>query len=128
MREPIWLRTDVVLAFHEAQLREHGGAEGIRDRGMLESALDRPKNKHAYEESDVLACAAAYAYGLAMNHPFFDGNKRTALVACLTFLHLNGFVATATQAETLVAMLQLASGEWGEAEFEAWLRGRVVPR
>lgn len=125
MTEPRWLRHDIVIAIHEAQLDEHGGASGVRDAGMLLSALDRPKNTFHYEQADVIACAAAYAYGLAQNHAFVDGNKRTALLACLLFLGLNGFKITAQESQILVAVIKLSAGEWSENEFEIWLRDSV---
>jgi death-on-curing protein len=98
MREPVWLAEALVLAIHEQQLAEHGGSSGVRDAGMLQSALARPLHKFAYggEGMDMSALAAAYAYGIARNHPFVDGNKRTAAVACETFLDLNERRLTAT--------------------------------
>ena len=120
--EPEWLDIDIVLDFHAEQLALFGGADGIRDRGLLESALARPQNQFAYGESDAAALAAAYAFGIARNHPFVDGNKRTAFVACELFLAANGFDLTAPDEECLAMMLSLASGEIDEAEFAAWLR------
>lgn len=107
---------------HDRQLAEHGGGEGIRDAGLLESALQRPLNKFAYGQPDLCDLAAAYAYGIARNHPFVDGNKRTALVASLTFLSLNGLRTTSTQAENVVVFLALAAGELDEDALAAWLR------
>jgi death on curing protein len=120
--EPIWLLRESVLAMHYRQLAEHGGSEGIRDSSSLESALQRPREKHAYGEPDLCALAAAYAYGIARNHPFVDGNKLTALVASFTFIELNGLRLTSSQAENLAAFLALAAGELKEEALAAWLR------
>lgn len=120
--EPEWLLLESVLAMHERQLAEHGGGEGIRDAGLLDSALQRPLNKFSYGEPDLCALAAAYAYGIARNHPFIDGNKRTALVASLTFLEINRFTMTSTQAENVTVFLALAAGELDEDGLAAWLR------
>ncbi|HUE46718.1 MAG TPA: type II toxin-antitoxin system death-on-curing family toxin [Aestuariivirgaceae bacterium] len=111
-----------VMAMHDRQLAEHGGGEGIREAGLLESALHRPLDKFAYGQPDLCDLAAAYAYGLARNHPFVDGNKRTALVASLTFLEINGLRTTSTQAENVAAFLALAAGELDEDALAAWLR------
>jgi death-on-curing protein len=121
------LRDEVVLAIHGRQLAEHGGAAGVRDPGLLASALARPKNLLAYseEEPDLATLAAAYAYGIATNHPFVDGNKRTAYVACRTFLKLNGRDLDATQEEKYVTFLRLAEGALSEEELAAWLRERL---
>ncbi|MFQ5591969.1 MAG: type II toxin-antitoxin system death-on-curing family toxin [Phycisphaerae bacterium] len=127
MAEPVWVRDDVVLAIHRRQLAEHGGTEGIRDRGLLESALASPKNRFAYAagETDLAALAAAYAFAIAQNHPFVDGNKRTALVVCRTFLRLNGLDLTASQAEKYETFMRLACGELSEDELAAWIRKRL---
>ena len=111
---------------HERQLAEHGGGEGIRDAGLLESALKRPLNKFAYGQPDLCDLAAAYAYGISRTHPFVDGNKRTALVASLTFLAINGLRTTSTQAENVAAFLALAAGELDESALAAWLRKHAV--
>ncbi len=121
MSEPLWLSLDLVLAVHKMVLAEHGGADGVRDQGLLESALDRPKNRFAYETADIASLAASYAYGLAKNHPFIDGNKRIAFMAAAIFLETNGFLLTASEAEATIAVLSLASSAWSETEFEAWL-------
>jgi death-on-curing protein len=123
----------VVIAAHHEQLAEHGGAAGIRDAGLLDSALARPENLVAYGDPDVASLAASYGFGIVRNHPFVDGNKRAALIATELFLALNGFDLNgyrlvATQAEATVAMLSLAAGELKEEEFAAWLRGHVEPR
>jgi death on curing protein len=125
---PVWLLSDVVIAIHEEQLAEHGGGEGIRDIGLLESALARPKNLLAYGGPDFPALAAALGYGIARNHPFVDGNKRTAYVAVETFLILNGLDLTAGDAECVVVMLDLAAGDLPEEGFAAWLRDNTRPR
>jgi death on curing protein len=125
--EPRWLPKDLILAVHERQLAEHGGAGGVRDEGLLESALARPQNLLAYGEADAAALAAAYAFGIAQNHPFVDGNKRTAFVACELFLVANGHDLLASDEECLAMMLGLAAGEIDEAEFAAWLRENVQP-
>jgi len=123
----IWIEKALVLAIHERQLAEHGGTAGIRDEGLLESALARPQQLHAYGDPapDLSDLAAALAYGLARNHPFLDGNKRTAHVAYRTFLALNGADFSATDQEKYVTMLALAEGKLGERDFAAWLRERV---
>ena len=128
MREPRWLPKDLILAVHNRQLAEHGGGAGLRDEGLLESALARAQNLFAYGESDFAALAAAYAFGIAKNHPFIDGNKRTAFVACELFLVANGYDLAASDEECLAMMLGLAASEIGEAEFAAWLREHVRPR
>jgi death on curing protein len=125
---PVWLGRDLILAIHEEQIAEHGGGEGLRDLGLLESALARPLNLAAYGSPDLAALAAALGYGLARNHPFVDGNKRTAFVAVETFLALNGLDLTAGDAECVVAMLDLAAGDLPEEGFAAWLRDNLRPR
>ncbi len=119
MTEPRWLPKDLILAVHDLQLAEHGGARGVGDQGLLESALARPQNLFAYGESDVAALAGAYAFGIARNHPFIDGNKRTAFVACELFLAANGYELAASDEECLAMMLALAAREIDEAEFAA---------
>jgi death-on-curing protein len=121
----VWLNRDVVIAVHEEQLAEHGGSAGIRDEGLLDSALMRPVNLAAYETPDLAALAAAYAFGLARNHPFVDGNKRTSLVAAETFLILNGVTLDAEDTELLLTWQNLAAGALGEDELAAWLRERI---
>lgn len=128
MTEWIWVRRDVIVAAHGEQLAEHGGAAGIRDAGMLESALARAKNLSAYGDPDVAALAAAYGFGIARNHPFVDGNKRAALIVTELFLALNGSELRVSDAECVVAVLALAAGELEEAEFAAWLRQHLVAR
>ncbi len=127
-QEWVWIDPAVVLAVHEEQLAEHGGAAGVRDVGLLESALARPRNLAHYGEPDVCELAAAYAFGLARNHPFIDGNKRSAFVATELFLMLNGWQLTATDADCVLVMLSLAAGDIDETPFAAWLRDRVQRR
>jgi death on curing protein len=120
-----WVDVRVALALHEEQLRAWGGGSGVRDEGLLESALARPQNLAAYSEPDLADLAASYAYGLAKNHPFVDGNKRTALVVCETFIIDNQRSLTATDAELAVLFEELAAGDISETEFAQWLRERV---
>ena len=131
MSQWIWIEEAVVWAVHEAQLAEHGGSAGVRDGGLLASALARPLNLAACGEPDVAALAAAlaaaYGYGIARNHPFIDGNKRTAFVCTELFLALNGASLTADDANCVATMLALAAGELGEADFAAWLRTHTAP-
>ena len=123
MSEPRWLTMNVVLAIHSDQIREHGGSLGVRDKGLLESALDRPRNRFYYEpESDSAALAAAYGFGIAKNHPFVDGNKRVAFQAMYVFLGINGSTITADEEEVVRLVLALASGDLTEEELIAWLR------
>jgi death on curing protein len=120
--EPSWLLIHVVIAIHEALIAEHGGPAGIRDRGLLESTLARPRNLLAYsEDASLFDLAASYAYGLARNHCFVDGNKRVAFTAALTFLSLHGIRLEASQEEKYLIFLRLAEGEVTEAELSAWL-------
>jgi death-on-curing protein len=129
MTEPIWLAKEALLLLHRESLREFGGADGVRDEGLLDSALARPLNRFVYEqERDLCRLAAAYAKGIAQNHPFVDGNKRTAFVVVETFLILNGEELGASDAESVVAMLDLAAGEMTEDEFADWLRAHTAQR
>jgi death-on-curing protein len=122
----VWLELAVVLAIHDAQLADHGGASGVRDRGLLESALARPRNLAAYGKPDLAALAASYGHGVLRNHPFVDGNKRTALMAVELFLERNGFTLTASDEECVLAILEVAQDRWSENKFAAWLRDRLV--
>lgn len=128
MKQPIWVRRDVVLAIHRRQIAEHGGADGIRDEGLLDSALARPQNLLAYAEQPprLADLAAAYAYGIATNHPFLDGNKRTAFVTCRVFLELNGKSLRASQEEKYLTFLKLAGGEISEEQLARWLSSRLT--
>lgn len=122
----IWVSPEVALAAHLEQLTEHGGGEGVRDPGMLESAMARPQNLVAYGNPDAAELAASYAFGIARNHPFVDGNKRTAAVVSETFLVLNGHGLIATDAELVVTFLALAAGELSEAELADWFRDHLA--
>ena len=126
MSDWIWVDIEIALAAHDEQLLEHGGAVGLRDRSMLESALARPLNLVAYEEPDIADLAASYAFGIARNHPFVDGNKRTALVVSETFLLLNGYERTASNAEVVVAFLALAAGELDVPALADWFRTHIA--
>ena len=117
-----WIRLGEAMAIHAEQIVEHGGLEGIRDQGLFESAMARPENLAAYGKPDACDLAAAYAYGLARNHPFADGNKRTAFVVSVTFLILNGRDLTATEVDVVKTILGLAAGELSEAELADWFR------
>ncbi|HEY5797323.1 MAG TPA: type II toxin-antitoxin system death-on-curing family toxin [Bosea sp. (in: a-proteobacteria)] len=122
MNEPNWLSEEIVMAIHDEQLVIHGGGTGLRDQGMLLSALERPLNKWSYEDADLPALAAAYAFGLAKNHPFIDGNKRTALLALYTFLYINDVDFIVPEPEAAAAILALAAGEVDEDGLTRWLR------
>lgn len=122
MADWVWLRREALTALHAEQLAEHGGAAGVRDRGLLESALARPENLAAYGEPDVFDLAAAYAFGIVKNHPFVDGNKRTGFQAAATFLLLNGQMLTASDQGVVETVLGLAAGEVNEEDFAQWLR------
>ena len=125
--EPVWLDAEVALAIHDRQLAEHGGGVGVRDAGMLESALAMPLNRWTYGVDDVCALAAAYAYGIAKNHPFIDGNKRTAWVAARLFLALNNTLLSFTPDDAIKTVLGLAAGELSEEEMADWFRGHLAP-
>ena len=124
--EPQWLDRRDALAIHDRQLAEHGGIAGLRDPGMLESALARPVNRWNYGEDDPAELAAAYAFGVARNHPFADGNKRTSWVLARLFLALNGHQLLFESADAIAAMLALAAGELSEAEMADWFRQRLA--
>lgn len=123
----IWVAIEVAQAAHLEQLADHGGAAGVRDARLLESAMARPQNLVAYGEPDAAELAAAYAFGIARNHPFVDGNKRTAAVVSETFLVLNGYQLAASDAELVVAFLALAAGELSEEEMVDWFRTHLAP-
>ncbi len=121
MKEPKWLKHNVVRHVHSLLLAEHGGPSGMRDESLLKSALDRPKNTFSYEADCTLHdLAAAYSFGIARNHPFVDGNKRTAFVCGALFLELNGFMVTASEADTVVAMEAVAEGQMDEKQLAEW--------
>jgi death-on-curing protein len=112
---------------HDQQLAEHGGASGLRDEGLLESALARAQNLHAYGETDLCTLAAAYAVGIARNHPFIDGNKRTAFLTAYVFLRLNDMMLTATEADAAEIMIETAAGAVSDQAFAEWLRQNTKP-
>jgi death-on-curing protein len=120
--EPEWLDIAIIIDIHAEQLALFGGGDGVRDSGLLESALNRPINKFAYGETDLAALAAAYAYGLAKNHPFVDGNKRVAFASMIVFLGLNGIDLDLPPAEATAMILALASGEVSEENLAQWIR------
>lgn len=122
MTEPTWLTLPVIVAIHDEQLAIHGGSPGLRDAALLESALDRPRNKWAYEQAEFAELAAAYGYGIARNHPFVDGNKRTALLAIYTFLGINDVDFIVPEAQAAAMILALAAGEVSEASLARWIR------
>jgi death-on-curing protein len=128
MTKVVWLLEETIMAIHQRQIAEHGGAEGLRDEGLLSSALARPQNLLAYGQPrpDLAALAAAYAYGLAHNHPFVDGNKRTALVAARTFLLLNEANLEAGQNEKFLIFQRLAEGSLTEEELADWIRSNLI--
>ena len=130
MNEPVWIRQDVVLALHEESLILHGGPEGIRDLGLLGSSLARPKNLLAYSEEppSLPRLAASYANGIVANHPFVDGNKRTAFVVALTFLRLTGLEVTASKEDRVLTFWGLADGTISEEQLTLWFEGNTVPR
>lgn len=132
--QPVWLDAEIALAVHDRQLAEHGGGTGIRDANMLDSALARPLNRWSYGDADLAALAAAYAFGIARNHPFVDGNKRTAWVLARLFLALNPVLSEVeggaelrfVPEDAIQAMVALAAGEIGEKEMAEWFRGRIA--
>lgn len=126
MTEFVWVEVEDAVAYHNDQIAQHGGLTGIRDRGLLESALSRPQMKAQFGDVDLATLGAAYAYGLARNHPFLDGNKRTALVVMETFLVLNGFEIAADNVEVVAVMLSVAAGEVSEDDLVLWLRSQLV--
>jgi death-on-curing protein len=127
--EPVWVLQQAVLLAHEESLAEHGGPSGVRDLGLLESALARPKNLFAYSESEpsLPRMAAAYAFGTVANHPFVDGNMRTALIVSIGFLKLNGLLLTADKADRYVTFYGLAAGTIGENQIADWFEKNTVP-
>jgi death-on-curing protein len=128
MNEPIWIEKREVLIVHSAQLSQHGGTDGIRDQTLLDSALAKPRNVFAYADDATLPrLAASYAFGIARNHAFVDGNKRTALVICEGFLRLNGLAVISSPEEKYLTFLHLASGEISEQQLTDWLNHHTVP-
>ena len=122
MTEPIWLDQPLVIALHDRQLAEHGGAEGVRDMGLLESALGKPINLYHYAEPNIFELAAAYTSGIVQNHPFVDGNKRTGFVAGVLFLELNGARFEAPEETAAKAVIDLAAGAMDEVGYATWLK------
>jgi death-on-curing protein len=125
MKTPVWVLRETVLTLHEQSLAEFGGAAGIRDEGLLDSALAKPENLLAYGKPTVFDLAASYGFGLVKNHPFIDGNKRAGFIVAVLFLELNGYRFQATEAEAAVRTLALAAGELSEKEFAAWLKANA---
>jgi death-on-curing protein len=122
MKTPVWVLKDTVLALHEQLIAEFGGAPGLRDNGLLESALARPEQRWAFDKPTLFALSASYAFGLAKNHPFVDGNKRIALTVAVLFLELNGLRVQASEPDAVIKTLGLAAGAIGEAEYALWLK------
>jgi death-on-curing protein len=122
----IWVTEAAAVAMHREQIAEHGGGEGVRDAGLFESAMARPQNLEAYGEPDAAELAASCAFGIARNHPFVDGNKRTAAVVSETFLNLNGYKLEASDAEIVVTFVALAAGDLSEDELADWFRQRLA--
>ena len=122
MKQPAWLLRDTVIALHEQLLAAFGGSSGIRDHGLLDSALGRPENRFAYGTPAIPELAAAYAFGLVKNHPFIDGNKRIGFAAAVVFLETNRYRFKATEADAVIRTLALAAGEMTEAEYAAWMK------
>ncbi len=128
MSEPVWINRRALELLHSESIAEHGGADGLRDEGLFESALARPRNLHAYDGvKDVARLAASYAYGLAKNHAFVDGNKRVAFIAAGLFLYLNGYRLKADQAEAVLIVLSVAAGSFSEDELADWIRRNMKP-
>jgi death-on-curing protein len=126
MKELQWIDQQALLLLHSASLAEHGGLEGMRDVGLLESALNRPRNKFTYDDGDIFELAAAYGFALARNHPFHDGNKRIAFLAIGLFLELNGYELVVEQTLAIQTMLSLAAGEFTETSLAEWIRHHAV--
>ncbi len=129
MNEPVWIRLDVVLATHEEALVLHGGPAGVRDLGLLESALARPNHLFAYSEQPptLAQLAASCAKGIVANHPFVDGNERTAFTVSVTFLLLNGLILTATKEDRVMTFWKLAAGDISEDQLAAWFNHNTAP-
>ena len=125
MKEPAWLTLDMLIDIHAELIGQFSGVDGLRDAGLLESALDRPRNKFVYGETDLSALAAAYAFGIARNHPFIDGNKRAAFAALIVFLGLDGVDFQVAEADATATMLALAAGQASEELLAHWVRGHM---
>jgi death-on-curing protein len=128
VKQPVWVQRETVLGLHEQLLAAFGGATGVRDKGLLDSALARPENLLAYETPSVFALAASYAFGIVKNHPFVDGNKRTGFVVAALFIELNGYLFDAAEADAVVQTLGLAAGEIREGDYAAWLEANARSR
>ena len=124
----VWITEAVILAIHDEQLAQHGGAAGLRDAGLLKSALARPNQRAAYADPDLAELAALHGLAIAQNHPFIDGNKRTALVALELFLALNGHALGASDADAVLAVLAMAAGTISDDDFTAWVRRHTTPQ
>ena len=126
--DPVWVKADVVVAIHRRQLSEHGGLAGIRDKGMLESALGKPQNLFAYlsPKPSIASLAASYAFGISKNHPFVDGNKRAAFVVCELFLRLNGKRLSASAEEKYLIFMRLAEGDLSEGDLSDWIASHLL--
>ena len=122
MKEPVWVLREVVFMLHEQSLAQFGGTAGIRDEGLMDSALGKPQNLFAYGKPDLFDLAASYAFGLVKNHPFIDGNKRTGFIVAVVFLELNGYKFSASEVDATVRTLALAAGEMSEGGFAQWLK------
>ena len=122
MKKPVWVFREVVLMLHEQSLAQFGGSAGVRDEGLLDSALGRPQHRFAYGKPTLFDLAASYAFGLVKNHPFIDGNKRTGFIVAMTFLELNGLRFGASEVDATVRTLALAAGEMSETAYSAWLK------
>ena len=122
MKEPAWVLREVVLMAHEQSLAQFGGSAGVRDEGLMDSALGKPQNLFAYSKPNLFELAASYAFGLVKNHPFIDGNKRTGFVVAVTFLECNGWHLEASEVDAAVRTLALAAGEMSESAYAEWLK------
>jgi len=128
MREPVWIDASDVYAFHQEMLVMFGGLAGVRDEGLLDSALNRPQHLFFYEEASLFDLAAAYALGIVKNHPFFDGNKRAGFLAAALFLEVNGLYFKAPEEEVVLQTLALAAGEIDQADYATWLKASCKKR
>ena len=128
MKQPIWLSEEAVVSFHEISLSMFGGPIGIRDIGLLRSALDRPRNRFTYEETSLPELAATYATSIIQNHPFIDGNKRTGFISMVVLLERNGLQFIAEEAESALVTLELAAGTISEAQYAAWIQQNTVAK
>jgi len=122
MKEPVWVLREVVLMAHEQSLAQFGGSAGVRDEGLMDSALGKPQNLFAHGKPSLFELAASYAFGLVKNHPFIDGNKRTGFVVAVVFLELNGYKFQATEVDATLRTLALAAGEMSETAYGEWLK------